>query len=86
MTSVVHISEISNILKHVMPIHDLQTFLIGLYSLDNIKIIDVSKEQYLKAIGLIDEYGIDPNDCLALVLMEEYGIDEIYTFDKGSRK
>ncbi|MCD6562752.1 MAG: type II toxin-antitoxin system VapC family toxin [Thermoproteales archaeon] len=37
-------------------------------------------------MGLIDEYGIDPNDCLALVLMEEYGIDEIYTFDKGFKK
>jgi len=31
ITTVVHLSEVCNILKRAMKLHDLQTFLIGLY-------------------------------------------------------
>jgi predicted nucleic acid-binding protein len=83
VTTVVHLSEVCNILKRAMKLHDLQTFLIGLYSMDNVKIVDVSKDMYLTAIGLMDEFKLDPNDCLAVLVMEREGINEIYTFDKG---
>jgi predicted nucleic acid-binding protein len=32
---------------------------------------------------LISELGLDPNDCLAVRVMRENEVDEIYTFDKG---
>ena len=83
VTTVVHLSEVCNILKRAMKLHDLQTFLIGLYSMDNVKIVDVSKDMYFTAIGLMDEFKLDPNDCLAVLVMEQEGINEIYTFDKG---
>jgi len=83
ITTVVHLSEVCNILKRAMKLHDLQTFLIGLYSMDNVKIVDVSKDMYFTAIGLMDEFKLDPNDCLAVLVMEQEGINEIYTFDKG---
>jgi len=83
ITTVVHISEVCNILKRAMRLHDLQTFLIGLYSMDNVKIVDVSENLYFTAIGLMDEFKLDPNDCLAVLVMEKEGINEIYTFDKG---
>jgi len=31
----------------------------------------------------MDEFKLDPNDCLAVLVMEQEGINEIYTFDKG---
>ena len=83
VTTVVHLSEVCNILKRAMKLHDLQTFLIGLYSMDNVKIVDISKDMYFTAIGLMDEFKLDPNDCLAVLVMEQEGINEIYTFDKG---
>lgn len=83
ITTVVHLSEVCNILKRAMKLYDLQTFLIGLYSMDNVKIVDVSKDMYFTAIGLMDEFKLDPNDCLAVLVMKQEGINEIYTFDKG---
>lgn len=44
VTTVVHLSEVSNILKRALPSLDLQQFLIGLFSLDNVPIVGVSRE------------------------------------------
>ncbi len=82
-TTVVHLSEISNILKRALDLNDLSALLIGLYSLDNIKIVGVTKGDYLSAIELREDTGLDPNDCLAVEIMKREGIDEIYSFDEG---
>jgi len=83
ITTVVHLSEISNILKRGLGLDDLHSLLIGLYSFDNIRIIDVTKEDYLSAIEMIKDIKLDPNDCLAMEVMRREGISEIYTFDRG---
>lgn len=82
----VHLSKISNILKRVMPLGELYDFLIGLYSRDNVLIADVRSSDYLMAVELMDELNMDPNDCLAVVIMRRNNIGEIYTFDKGFGK
>ncbi|OLS25479.1 MAG: tRNA(fMet)-specific endonuclease VapC [Candidatus Heimdallarchaeota archaeon LC_3] len=86
LTSIVHLSEVSNILKKVMKLEDLQILLISLYSKPNITIIDVTKDDYLLAIDLIQDTQLDPNDCLALILMEREKIKEIYSYDSGFEK
>lgn len=83
MTTVVHLSEISNILKMEMLLGELYDFLIGLYSRDNVLIADVRSSDYLMAVELMDELNMDPNDCLAVAIMRRNNIGEIYTFDKG---
>ncbi len=83
MTTVVHLSEISNILKRAFDLNDLHSLLIGLYSLDNVKIVDVTKGDYLSAVELMEDITLDPNDCLAVEVMRREGIDEIYSFDAG---
>jgi hypothetical protein len=85
ITTVVHLSEVSNIFKKSMNLETLQDFLLFLYFLDNIKIHDVRAEDYLAAVNLIDELGLDPNDCLAVRVMRETGVEEIYTFDRVLR-
>ncbi len=81
--TVVHLSEIVNILKRALSMKDLYSLLIGLFSMDNIKIVNVTMEDYLGAVELMNELKMDPNDCLAVEVMRYKDINEIYTFDKG---
>ena len=83
ITTVVHLSEVSNILKRALSMDDLYSLLIGLYSLDTVRIVDVTEEDYLGAIELMSELKMDPNDCLAVEMMRRENINEIYSFDKG---
>ena len=80
--SIVHISEVCNIIKHSLPIEDLLALANTLITSRNIRVLDVSVDTYKKAISIGFEYGLEPNDALAVLLMRELGIDEIYTFDK----
>ncbi len=73
----------NNLLKKTLTPKRLQNLLLDLYSLDNLKIIDVAAEEYLSAISMVSETGLDVNDCLAIKVMRDWGIDEIYSFDKG---
>jgi len=79
VTTVVHLSEVNNFLKKSMGMASLQ----NLYSLENFKIVDVSAEDYLAAIAMMAETGLDANDCLALKVMRDMEITEIYSFDRG---
>ena len=83
LTTVVHLSEVSNILKRALSMEDLYSLLIGLFSMDNVRIVDVTTEDYLGAIELTSELKMDPNDCLAVDVMRCEDINEIYTFDRG---
>jgi predicted nucleic acid-binding protein len=83
ITTVVHLSEVTNILKRALSMEDLYSLLIGLFSMDNVRIVDVTTEDYLGAIELTSELKMDPNDCLAVDVMRCGDINEIYTFDKG---
>ncbi len=83
VTTVVHLSEVINLLKKSLSTASLQELLLELYSLKNLKIIDVTAEEYLAAVTMMVETGLDANDCLALKVMKDIGITEIYSFDKG---
>ena len=82
VTSIVHLSEIVNILENAMPIGTLSKLTKGILSSDNISISEVSNEDYLIAADLAPIYNIGINDSLALVKMRGKGINEIYSFDK----
>ena len=86
MTTIVHISEIVNILKHGMSIDDLNEATLALFMLDNVKIVDVDKGSYLAAVELGRGLKLDPNDALAVGVMRENEIREIYSFDRGFDK
>ena len=69
-----------------MSIEALNSILTTLYSLENLKIVGITEEEYLIAIELMKKYKIDPNDCLAIYIMKKEGIKEIYSFDKDFDK
>ncbi len=81
-TTVVHVSEIVNILKNGMLQDQLTSLILGLFMLDNVKILDVTKEAYFAAAEIGNDLKLEPNDALAVDTMRQNGIDEIYTFDE----
>ena len=84
MMTVVHLSEAVNILKHGMPLERLTSVILGLFMLDNVKILDVSRDAYFAATELGGDLKIDPNDALAMDVMRLNDVKEIYTFDGDS--
>ena len=82
VTTVVHLSEVVNILKHGMPPRELTDFVLSLYILDNLKIYGVSEAEYFAATDLAADLKMDPNDALAVDFMRRNGIEEVYSFDK----
>jgi hypothetical protein len=81
LTTVVHLSEVANILGRRIGLSELTDLFLGLFMLDNVAIEDVSRDLYFSAIDLGQELGLDPNDALAVEAMRRNEIDEIYSFD-----
>ncbi len=50
--------------------------------LDNVTILDVNEETYFAAIELGEDFKTEPNDSLAIDIMRQKDISEIYSFDK----
>jgi uncharacterized protein len=82
ITTVVHISEMVNILKKGMPKDLLTQTILGLFMLDNITIVDVTKADYFAAVALGDDFKLEPTDALAVDIMRQNNIKEIYSFDE----
>jgi predicted nucleic acid-binding protein len=80
--TVVHLSEIVNILKHGMPVDQLTKIIRGVFMLDNIKILGVTREAYFAAAELGEDLKLEANDALAVDVMRQNGIKEIYSFDE----
>jgi predicted nucleic acid-binding protein len=80
--TVVHVSEVVNILKQGMPLDQLTTIVRGLFMLDNVKIMDVTREACFAATELGDYLKLEANDALAVDVMRLNNIREIYSFDE----
>ncbi|MFB0503927.1 MAG: type II toxin-antitoxin system VapC family toxin [Candidatus Bathyarchaeia archaeon] len=80
--TVVHLSEVVNILKHGMQIEELTNVILGLFMLDNMEIQGVSREACFAATELGGDLKLDSNDALAVDFMRANGIGEIYSFDE----
>ena len=82
VTTLIHLSEIANILEAKVNLTTAVRFLENLLLAENVKILPVSVEEYLKAVLVSKEKGISINDALAYLKMKELSIKEIYTFDR----
>jgi predicted nucleic acid-binding protein len=82
VSSVVHFSEISNILEARCPLEEVTQIIVDLLLKESIVIYDVSKNDYLNAAILAQRYKVGINDALAKLLMDRHNISEIYSFDK----
>ena len=82
LMSVVHVSEVVNILKHGIPQEQLIVIIRGLFMLDNVTITGVTREAYFAAVELGDDLKLEANDALAVDIMKMNGVNEIYSFDE----
>jgi predicted nucleic acid-binding protein len=85
-TTVVHISEIVNILKNGLTQDQLTQIILGVFMLNNVKIMDVTKDAYFAAAELGEDLKLEPNDALAVDIMRQNEISERYTFDEHFSK
>ncbi len=83
LTSVVHVSEIANILKRSMQPVELVEVVSGILMNENVQVEGVTPEDYLGAAESALDFRVDPNDSLAVILMRRHQIHDIYTFDRG---
>ena len=81
-TSVVHFSEVCNILDDHMPLEEAVAVEKGLLFRENILVCEVTEDNYLNAISIAEDQRVGVNDALAYVLMKKAAIRKIYSFDK----
>ncbi len=81
VTTIVHVSEVANILESRLPLPKALAYIELILGLENIIVYDVDYQSYVEALGLAKRYGLGVNDALALVYMDRLGIREIYSFD-----
>jgi predicted nucleic acid-binding protein len=82
VTTIVHVSEMVNILKHGMSLEKLTEVIRGLFMLDNVTVQGVTKEVYFAANELGDDLKLEANDAFAIDVMKSINITEILTFDE----
>lgn len=81
-TSVVHFSEFVNVLGRHISITQQCAILESILLRENIEIVSVTREMYALAIELSKDTKLGINDALAVVLMQQKQVSEIYSFDK----
>ncbi len=81
-TSVVHFSEVCNILEDYLPREEAVLLEKGLLFRENLLIFEVTPQDYLKAISVAESFHVGVNDALAYILMQREGIAAIYSFDR----
>ena len=79
--SVVHFSELCNILEYYLPFEGALELERGLLLRRNILVCDVTQADYVSAVTEAEQHKVGLNDALAYVLMKKMEITKIYTFD-----
>jgi len=85
ITTVVHVSEVANIVESRLGLAESLGLVARLLSLDNVEILEVSAEDYVEALAVSQRYAVSLNDAVAYLKMREEGVEEVYTFDKHFR-
>lgn len=80
--SVVHFSEVANLLEDWMPLREAQTIQLGLATMENVEILSVTRDDLLGALDLASEMAVGSTDALAVVLMRKQDAMEVYSFDR----
>ena len=80
--SIVHLSEIANILEDFMPLNNALEIISSLVAKPSIMILSVDGRDCVKALLTAQANAIGFSDAIAYVLMSDRNIQEIYSFDK----
>jgi len=81
ITTVVRVGEVANTLEAKAGLETALSFVENVLLAENIWVLPVLYEDYLKALSIAKEKRVSLNDALAYVKMITKGVNEIYTFD-----
>ncbi|MEM2843760.1 MAG: type II toxin-antitoxin system VapC family toxin [Candidatus Bathyarchaeia archaeon] len=81
-TTVVHLSEVINIIEDGLSLQKSLGFLAWTLTSGNFKVFPVTAEDYEVAVSLGKDSEVSANDALACLFMRKNKIKEIYSFDK----
>lgn len=81
-TSVVHVSEVANILEARMPLSSCRRIISDIATKRNVEVAGVGNKLYTSSLHTAEAHDIGLNDALAFNMMQEGGVHEIYSFDK----
>ena len=81
LTSVVHLSEVANVLEGYLRPGDLNEYFNSILYKENITVCAVDRELYRLSNESFLIYGVGLNDAVASILMKREGINEIYSYD-----
>ena len=82
ITTVVHLSEVANVLEDAANLSFAISFLKDILLKKNVIVERVSDKDYMGCVLLAEEKRVSINDALAYLLMKRRRIEHIYTFDK----
>jgi len=82
ITSVVHVSEVACILEANVSLSESRRILSDIVDKRNVEVVDVSRGLYISSIHAAGVHDVGVNNGLALNVMQERGVDEVYSFDK----
>ncbi len=85
-TTVVHLSEIANIVESRVGLAESVGLMAWLLSAGNVEVLPVSRSDYAAAVSVAKRRGVSVNDALAYVKMLELGIRRAYSFDRHFRR
>jgi predicted nucleic acid-binding protein len=80
--STVHFAEVANLLEDWMVLREAQAVQLGLATMDNVRILSVTRNDLLDALTVAGEGEVGTTDALAVLLMRREGTREIYSFDR----
>ncbi len=81
LTTTIHISEVYNLLKRNYNQEILNKLVYSLILKENIQIAGVDKKTLLSGQELAIDKNIDLNDGIAITIMQQMNVAEIYSFD-----
>jgi predicted nucleic acid-binding protein len=82
LTSVVHVSEVANILEARIPLSECRRIIFDIVTKSSVQVVNVTRDMYTASIHTADVHDVSVNDALALNIMLERSINEIYSFDR----
>lgn len=86
MTTVVHLSEVANIMETRMLARDALEVLSSIMFLEKLNILGSSGEAYRSALSAAEMLELGVNDALAYLAMKENSLTELYSFDRDYDK
>ena len=81
ITTLVHISEVANILEARIPLNKALDIMTIMLTKKNLTVVEPTKKDYLKSVKDALTLMIGINDALAYTVMQKKNINEIYSFD-----